>query len=141
MFLGTQVDMTPAQMDELRRLFGLTRPLPLQYADWIGRVLQGDFGVSLRTSRPVLPDILARLPVSVELTVLALAFALAVALPIGIASAIRRGTVEDAAIRVVGLIGLSIPNFWLATRLLPFRPGCILAPAPLVLHFPLFSYP
>ena len=126
MFLGTQVAMTPAQMDELRRLFGLNKSLPLQYVDWIARVVRGDFGVSLRTSRPVLTDILTRLPVSVELTVLALIFALAIALPVGVASALRRGTVADAAIRVGGLVGLSIPNFWLATMLLLYLPGRIL---------------
>jgi len=118
MFLGTQVEMTPAQMAELRRLFGLDKPLPLQYVDWISRLIRGDFGVSLRTSRPVLPDILARLPVSAEITVLALAVALVIALPIGIAAALRRGTPADATIRVAGLVGLSIPNFWLATMLL-----------------------
>lgn len=118
MFLGTQVDMTPAQMAELRRLFGLDKPLPAQYADWILRLVRGDFGVSLRTSRPVLPDILARLPVSVEITVLALAVALAIALPIGVVAALRRGSTADALIRVAGLVGLSIPNFWLATMLL-----------------------
>ncbi len=118
MFLGTQVEMTPAQMEELRRLFGLNKSLPLQYVDWITRVLRGDFGVSLRTSRPVLPEILARLPISVEITVLALVLGLVIALPVGIASALRRGTVSDAAIRVAGLVGLSIPNFWLASMLL-----------------------
>lgn len=118
MFLGTQVDMTPAQMEELRRLFGLDKSLPLQYVDWITRLLRGDFGVSLRTSRPVLPEILARLPVSVEITVLALLIALAIALPAGILSALRRGTPADAVIRVGGLLGLSVPNFWLATMLL-----------------------
>ncbi|TMI90908.1 MAG: ABC transporter permease [Bacillati bacterium ANGP1] len=141
MFLGTQVDMTPAQMDELRRLFGLTKPLPLQYADWLGRIVRGDFGVSLRTGRPVLPDILARLPVSVELTLLALVFALALALPIGIASAIRRGTAEDAAIRVGGLIGLSIPNFWLATMLLLFLPGRVLPIASIGVYVRFFADP
>jgi peptide/nickel transport system permease protein len=118
MFLGTQVDMTPAQMEELRRLFGLNKPLPLQYVDWITRLLRGDFGVSLRTSRPVLPEILARLPVSVEITILALLIALAIALPAGILSALRRGTPADAVISVGGLLGLSVPNFWLATMLL-----------------------
>jgi len=118
LFLGTQVEMTPAQMDELRRLFGLAKPLPLQYVDWLGRVLRGDFGVSLRTSRPILPDILARLPVSVEITVLALAVALAIALPVGIVAALRRGSVADAVIRIAGLVGLSVPNFWLAAMLL-----------------------
>ena len=118
MFLGTQVDMTPAQMAELRRLFGLDKSLPAQYADWILRLTRGDFGVSLRTSRPVLPDILARLPVSVEITVLALAVALTIALPVGIVAALRRGSASDALIRIAGLVGLSIPNFWLATMLL-----------------------
>jgi len=118
MFLGTQVAMTPAQMDELRRLFGLNKPLPLQYVDWITRVLRGDFGVSLRTSRPVLPDILARLPLSGEITLLALVLALVIGVPIGITAALRRGSAADAAIQLGGLTGLSIPNFWLATMLL-----------------------
>jgi peptide/nickel transport system permease protein len=118
MFLGTQVAMTPAQMDELRRLFGLDKPLPLQYADWMARILRGDFGVSLRTSRAVLPDILARLPLSGEITLLALLIALAIALPIGLAAALRRGSVADAVIQLGGLAGLSLPNFWLATMLL-----------------------
>jgi len=118
MFLGTQVAMTPAQMAELRRLFGIDKPLPLQYVDWIGRVLQGDFGVSLRTSRPVLPDILARLPISIEITVLALVIALGLGIPIGIVAALRRGTAADTLVTVGGLLGLSIPNFWLAAMLL-----------------------
>lgn len=118
MFLGTQVAMTPAQMDELRRLFGLDKPLPLQYADWMARILRGDFGVSLRTSRAVLPDILARLPLSGEITLLALLIALAIALPIGLTAALRRGSMADAVIQLGGLAGLSLPNFWLATMLL-----------------------
>jgi len=118
MFLGTQIEMTPAQMDELRRLFGLNKPLPLQYVDWITHLLRGDFGVSLRTSRAVLPDILARLPLSVEITLLALVLALVIAVPVGAAAALRRGSAVDAAIQLGGLAGLSIPNFWLATMLL-----------------------
>ncbi|HKX18621.1 MAG TPA: ABC transporter permease [bacterium] len=117
-FLGTQVAMTPAQMDELRRLFGLDKPLPLQYVDWISHLLRGDFGVSLRTSRPVLPDILGRLPLSGEVTLLALVIALVIGVPVGIAAALRRGSAADAAIQLGGLAGLSIPNFWLATMLL-----------------------
>jgi len=118
MFLGTQVSMTPVQMAELRRLFGLDKSLPLQYLDWVGRLLLGDFGVSLRTSRPVLPEILARLPISAEITLLALVVALVIALPIGVTAALRRGTVTDALISVLGLVGLSVPNFWLAAMLL-----------------------
>jgi peptide/nickel transport system permease protein len=118
MFLGTQVALAPQQMEELRRLFGIDKPLPLQYLDWIGRVVRGDFGVSLRTGQPVLPTILARLPLSIEITVLALITALAIALPMGVVAALRRGTLIDALVSIVGLIGLSVPNFWLAAMLL-----------------------
>ena len=118
MFLGTQVALGPQQMDELRRLFGIDKPLPLQYLDWIGRVLRGDFGISLRTGQPVLPTILARLPLSIEITVLALAAALVIALPMGVVAALRRGTAVDALVTAVGLVGLSVPNFWLAAMLL-----------------------
>jgi len=141
LFLGTQVALTSAQMEELRRLFGLNKPLPLQYIDWIGQLARGDFGVSLRTSRPVLADILARLPVSAELTVLALVVALAIALPVGVLSALRRGSASDAAIRVGGLIGLSIPNFWLATMLLLFLPGRVLPIASIGIYVRFFTHP
>jgi len=141
LFLGTQVAMTPAQMEELRRLFGINKSLPWQYADWVGRLFHGDFGVSLRTSRPVLPDILTRLPVSVELAALALVIALGIALPVGILSALRRGTAADAAIRLGGLVGLSVPNFWLATMLLLLLPGRILPIASMGMYVRFFANP
>jgi len=141
MFLGTQVEMTPAQLDQLRRLFGLDKSLPLQYADWLVRLLRGDFGVSLRTSRAVLPDILNRLPVSAELTLLALLVALAIAVPVGILSALRRGTPADAVIRILGLVGLSIPNFWLGTMLLLLLPGRVLPIASIGVYLRFFANP
>lgn len=141
LFLGTQVAMTPAQMDQLRRLFGVNEPLPLQYLHWIGRVARGDFGVSLRTGRPVLADVLARLPVSLELTALALAIALLIALPIGVLAAVRRGTASDAVMRVGSLVGLSIPNFWLGTMLLLFLPGRILPIASIGVYVRFFADP
>ena len=141
MFLGTQVEMTPAQLDQLRRLFGLNKSLPLQYAEWLGRLLRGDFGVSLRTSRAVLPDILNRLPVSAELALLALLVALVIAVPVGILSALRRGTAADAAIRVLGLVGLSIPNFWLGTMLLLLLPGRVLPIASIGVYLGFFANP
>ena len=141
MFLGTQVEMTPAQLVQLRRLFGLDKSLPLQYADWLVRLLRGDFGVSLRTSRAVLPDILNRLPVSAELTLLALLVALAIAVPVGILSALRRGTPADAVIRILGLVGLSIPNFWLGTMLLLLLPGRVLPIASIGVYLRFFANP
>ncbi|MCL4516656.1 MAG: ABC transporter permease [Firmicutes bacterium] len=120
MYVGTQVSPTAEQMEELKRLFGIDKPLYVQYLDWIWRVMHGDFGVSLRTARPVLNDILARLPVSAELAFLSLTFALLLGVPAGILSALRRNSVTDAISRIIGIIGLSIPDFWLATLIILF---------------------
>src|SRR5947209_15405684 len=114
--LGTQA--TDQQIETLRRSFGLDRPLPVQYLDWVSHVLQGDFGVSLRTSRPVLPDLVSRFGVTLQLTVVSMVIALAVAIPLGVASAANRGRTSDALSRVLALLGLSIPNFWLGTMLI-----------------------
>lgn len=118
--LGTEGVASPQRMAELRRLFGLDRPLYAQYADWAGGMLTGDLGRSLRTGRPILPDVLARLPVTIQLTATAMAISLLFAVPFGIISAVRRYTVLDSAVRLAGLLGLSIPNFWLATMLVLF---------------------
>src|SRR6266568_9062156 len=115
---GTQA--TDQQIETLRRSFGLDRPLPVQYLDWVSHVLRGDFGVSLRTSRPVLPDLITRFGVTLQLTVVSMVIALAVAIPLGVASAANRGRSSDALSRVVALLGLSIPNFWLGTMLILF---------------------
>ncbi len=118
LFLGTQVEMTPAQMAELRRFFGVDKPIHAQFIDYLGRILRGDFGVSLRTSRPVLPDILQRLPLSFQLASFALVIATLMAIPLGIASAVRRNSAFDVAARIGGLLGLSMPNFWLGAMLI-----------------------
>ncbi|MDQ7801647.1 MAG: ABC transporter permease [Armatimonadota bacterium] len=117
LFLGTQVEMTPEQMAELRRVFGLDRPLWAQYLDYLGRVVQGDLGVSLRTARSVRGEIASRLPVTVQLAVLAVGIAAAVAVPAGVAAAVSRRAWVQACLRVAALAGLSIPSFWLATML------------------------
>ena len=118
LFLGTQVEMTPEQMAELRRFFGVDKPIHAQFIDYLGRILRGDFGVSLRTSRPVLPDILQRLPLSFQLASFALVIATLIAIPLGIASAVRRNSAFDVAARIGGLLGLSMPNFWLGAMLI-----------------------
>lgn len=118
LFLGTQVEMTPAQMVELRRFFGVDKPIPVQFVDYLVRIVRGDFGVSLRTARPVLPDILTRLPLSFQLATLSLAIALLIAIPLGIVSALARNSASDVAARIGGLLGLSIPNFWLGAMLI-----------------------
>jgi peptide/nickel transport system permease protein len=116
--LGTQA--TDQQLETLRRSFGLDRPLPVQYVDWLTHILRGDFGVSFRTNRPVLPDLLSRFGVTLQLTLTSMLIALALAIPLGAASAANRGKVSDAVSRVAALLGLSIPNFWLGTLLILF---------------------
>jgi peptide/nickel transport system permease protein len=99
----------------MRAVLGLDRPIHLQYLSWLGDVLRGDFGTSLWTKNPVLEEILYRLPVTLELGVLAMLCAVCMAIPIGVLAAIRQDTIQDYAARSFAIGGLSIPNFWLAT--------------------------
>ncbi|RFU93805.1 ABC transporter permease [Sphaerochaeta halotolerans] len=114
MYMGTQVEATPEQMEQLKRLFGEDKPIPVLYIEWVGDIMRGDFGYSLRTGRPVLPDILSRLPISLELTLYSLVLALLIGIPLGILSSLKQDTFGDFLNRIIGLIGLSLPQFWLA---------------------------
>jgi peptide/nickel transport system permease protein len=105
-------------IQELREKLGLSRPLYVQYLEWAGRVVRGDLGESLWTRRPVLEEIGHRLPVTLELALLALAFALVIAIPVGIVSATRQDTLRDYLARSAAILGLSVPGFWLATLLI-----------------------
>jgi peptide/nickel transport system permease protein len=99
----------------MRTLLGLDRPLHLQYLAWLGKVFQGDLGTSFWTKNPVSAEILYRLPITLELGVLALLFAVCMAMPIGILAAVRQDTLQDYVARSFAIGGLSVPNFWLAT--------------------------
>ncbi|WP_202080480.1 ABC transporter permease subunit [Caldalkalibacillus salinus] len=114
--LGTEA--TPQAIEQLQEEFGLTSPLYRQYIDWISGVLVGDFGHSLRTGQAILPDILNRFKVTVELTVFASIIAWLLAIPLGILAAIKRNTRTDFGVRVIALLGVSVPNFALATLLI-----------------------
>jgi peptide/nickel transport system permease protein len=102
-------------LDALRAKLGLDKPLYVQYATWLGKVVRGDLGESLWTKRPVREEIVRRLPVSAELGVMAIIVALLLALPIGVLSAIRQDTVQDYTARSLAIVGLSVPAFWKAT--------------------------
>ena len=102
-------------LDELRTRLGLDRPIATQYVEWLGRVARGDLGESLWTGRPVLGELARRLPVSLELGLLAICFSIAVALPVGIIAAVRQDTVADYAARSAAILGLSVPGYWVAT--------------------------
>jgi len=108
------------QKQKLREAFGLDKPMPLQYLDWLGGMAQGDMGRSLRTRESVTAILLRSVPVTVELTILAAIMATVTAIPLGVLSAVRREASVDYWSRVAGLIGLSLPNFWLATLVLLF---------------------
>jgi len=116
--LGTSTALTPEQLASLRAYFGLDQPLPLQYWSWLTSLLRGDAGYSIRTGRPVLLEIAQRLPATLELALAATAIALAVGLPLGLLSALRPRLRLDVAARIGGLIGLSLPNFWLGTLII-----------------------
>ena len=103
----------PAVVAFLRAKLHLDEPLPMRYAYWVGGVLRGDLGESVRTQLPVLDLIVQKLPVTVELALLAMAIALVIGIPAGVVSAVGRGTAWDYAANVFALWGLSTPNFWL----------------------------
>ena len=102
-------------LDDLRAKLGLNRPMYIQYVEWLGQILRGDLGQSLWTSRPVLEELIRRLPVSLELGVLALFFAIVIAVPIGVLAAVRQDSPADYAMRSMAILGLSVPGFWIAT--------------------------
>jgi len=108
----------PAAAEALRKALGLDRPLPIQYLTWVSRVVRGELGRSIRTNQPVAEAILERLPVTLSLAGASTLLALAVALPAGILSAIRRNSFADVAGTLASLSGISLPNFWLATLLI-----------------------
>ncbi|ALD96551.1 MULTISPECIES: ABC transporter permease [Pseudomonas] len=108
----------PAVMEYLRDKYRLDDPIPLQYLNWVGNVLTGDLGTSLRTEQPVTTLLASKLPVTIELAVLALLIALFIGIPTGIISAVRKGTAVDYGANVVALSGISIPHFWLGILLI-----------------------
>jgi peptide/nickel transport system permease protein len=118
--IGTDAIASPAMVAELKRFFGLDQPWWLQYSRWIGALAQGDLGTSWRTGKPVITLILERLPVTIELTLLSVAFALLIGIPAGILSAARRDQAVDNVARVGALLGLSVPVFWQGTMLILF---------------------
>lgn len=113
--LGANTEVTPEQIEELRRRLGLDLPLLTQYGDWLGKVLRGDLGQSVWTGEAVSREIFARLPVTLELTLLPLVLAAALALPLGIATAAHRNSLAERLIRFLTIAGITTPSFWLGT--------------------------
>lgn len=104
-----------AEIEKLKAELGFDQPLYIQYANFIWGVVRGDLGKSLRDREPVVSKIGAALPVTFELAVLAMIWAIAVAIPVGVLSAIRQDTVLDYVLRGVAILGISLPSFWIGT--------------------------
>lgn len=117
---GADSQADSAARAKLRDAMGLSDPLYQQYGRWIWDLLRGDPGVSMRSGKPVGELITRALPITIELAVLSVVIATVVAIPLGVISAVKRDTSMDYSSRVVGLIGLSLPNFWIATLFLLF---------------------
>jgi peptide/nickel transport system permease protein len=116
--VGVEQEVTPERMAELRRIFGLDLPIHVQFGQWLGAALQGDLGTSLRTGRSIMGDLLLRFPATLQLSVMSLGIALALALPIGILAARFRGRWPDYLGSAFVLIGLSVPSFFLGILLI-----------------------
>lgn len=110
----SQVPPTDAAIADARAMLGLDRPFLVQYLDWLWHALQGDFGLSYATRRPVLPELLGYLPATLELAGTALVVSLAFSLPLGAWAAGHRGGWQDRLVRGIAVLGVSLPNFWVA---------------------------
>ncbi len=123
-----------------REQLGLSGSYPEQYWNWATGVVQGDFGDSYRNAEPVWDVLLRALPITLELMILALLIATLIGVPLGVISAVHRDSAGDYASRVGGLIGVSIPNFWLATLLLLFT-SRVFGWVPPITYTPFFDDP
>lgn len=110
--LAGERGIDPARHAELLRLYGLDQPLPVQYALYLARVLQGDLGRSMITSKSVLEEFLTLFPATIELGLCAMLFALVLGIPAGILAAVKRNSVFDHGVMAVSLTGYSMPIFW-----------------------------
>lgn len=109
---------TESEAQQLREKYGLDDPVVVQYGRWLGDTVRGDLGPSTYARQPVAQTIAEHLPVTLELTAIALVLALVVGIPLGIIAAVHRGGVWDYLCGSFGVLGVSIPNFWLATMLI-----------------------
>ncbi len=109
---------TEEDIQRLREALKLDRPLTEQYIAFVGSALRGDFGESLRYRTPALEEVLSRMPATIQLSLAAYFFALLLAIPTGIISALRRGGAADFFSRLIALIGVSFPSFWLGLILI-----------------------
>jgi peptide/nickel transport system permease protein len=112
--LGQRAAENPATVAAYRAHYGLDRPLPVQYATYLGNLVRGDLGESQQTHRPVLTDLQSAVPATLEIAIGAIVLSVLIGVGFGVIAAVRRGQLADSALRVVSLVGISVPTFWLA---------------------------
>jgi peptide/nickel transport system permease protein len=110
----------PEDIAKIKEQLGLDRPLPVQYADWIAGVVTLDVGRSLWSNEKVFDELARRLPLSIELAIMATVISIVIAIPSGVISAVRQGSWIDYSTRVLSIAGLSLPNFWVGTMIILF---------------------
>lgn len=125
---------------ELRKELDLDRPIVVQYLMWLGDAAHGDFGRSLQTSQPVSDTLTRRMPVTLELAALAMVFAVVLALPVAIVAALFQDRLPDYALRFLSILGLGVPNFWIASMVVTL-PAIWWSWVPPTGHTPFFSNP
>lgn len=108
----------PEVIEQIRKQYRLDQPIPVQYFYWLQGVLTGNLGESMRLKVPVADLVLAKLPVTLQLASMAMIIALLIGVTAGVISAVKRGTRLDYIVNVIGLIGISTPNFWLGIMLI-----------------------
>src|ERR1051326_4557302 len=111
-------DVPQEQRQAIRTELGLDRPLPLQYVDFVAHAVQGDFGISVRNKVPALRLVVERVPATLELAAVALAFAVLVAIPLGMLSALKHNSGWDVIGMTITFLGQSVPSFWLGILLI-----------------------
>ncbi len=109
---------TPENVETLRRELRLDDPIAVQYLHWLGNVVRGDLGVDYRTHEPIRDQLLSRLPVTLEMAFLAMLLSAVMGIPLGILAAVRRRGLADQGSTALGLVGISIPDFWLGVMLI-----------------------
>jgi ABC-type dipeptide/oligopeptide/nickel transport system permease component len=111
-------EASPQQIEAFRESMGFNRPLGVQYVDFLSKAVVGNFGNSLHYNTPALPLVVDRLPATVELAIVGLLMALFIGVPLGLVAGFNPGSLIDSFGRLIGLLGQSIPNFWLALILI-----------------------
>jgi len=106
------IEATPESVAALEKSMGLDKPIYVQFLKWLSQVVQGNLGESLRNGRPVLGEILYRMPVTLQLTLYSMIVSICIAIPIGIVCAVKKNTWFDHFLRPIFIVGLSVPSFW-----------------------------